>query len=84
MLIISHPIFKAFMKFRNHPSITTIKNLDKGIRFDFCRLSVHDVVKEIKKLSTGKAIQSSNIPVKVFKKTQIFLEAISLIFSTVM
>ena len=32
---ISHPIFKAIMKFRNHPSITAIKNLNKGTRFDF-------------------------------------------------
>ena len=64
---ISHPIFKAIMKFRNHPSITAIKNLNKGTRFDFCRVSFQDVVKEIKKPSTRKATQSTDIPVKILK-----------------
>ena len=27
------------MKFRNHPSITAIKNLNKGSRFDFCSVT---------------------------------------------
>ena len=27
---ISHPIFKAILKFRNHPNIVAIKNLNKG------------------------------------------------------
>ena len=46
----SHPIFKAILKYRNHPSIVAIKNLNNGSRFDFCRVSVQDVVKELKKL----------------------------------
>ena len=37
---ISHPIFKAIMNFRNHPSINAIKNPSKGTRSD---LSVQDV-----------------------------------------
>ena len=49
---ISHPIFKVNLKYRNHPSTVAIKNLNKGARFDFCRVSVQDVVKEMKKLST--------------------------------
>ena len=56
---ISHPIFKAILKYRNHPSIVAMKNLNKDSRFDFYRVSVQDVVKEIKKLSTRKATQSS-------------------------
>ena len=56
------------MRFRNHPSITAIKNLNKGTRFDFCRVSVQDVLKEIKKLSTRKATQSTDIPVKILKE----------------
>ena len=36
---ISHPIFKAICKYRNHPSIVAIKNLNKGSRFDFFRVS---------------------------------------------
>ena len=49
---VSHPIFKAILKYRNHSNIVAIKDLNKGLRFDFCRISVQDVVKEIKKLST--------------------------------
>ena len=29
---ISHPIFKAILKYRNHPSIVAIKNLNKASR----------------------------------------------------
>ena len=32
---ISHPIFKTILKYRNHPSIAAIKNLNKGSRFEF-------------------------------------------------
>ena len=63
-----HPILKAIMKFRNRPNITAVKNLNKGTRFDFCRVSVKDVVKEIKKLSPRKATQSAEIPVKILKE----------------
>ena len=65
---ISLLIFKAIMKFRNHPSITAIKNLNKDTRSDFCRVSVEDVVKEIKKLSTEKGTQSTDILAKILKK----------------
>ena len=71
------------MKFRSHPIITAIKNLNKGTILDSCRLNVQDVVKEIKKLSAQKATQSTDIPVKILKELQIFLEAISEIFSTI-
>ena len=61
------------MKFRNHPSITVIKNLNKGTKFDFCIVSDQDVVKDINKLSTWKATQSTDIAVKILKEnTDIF------------
>ena len=62
---ISHPIFRAMMKFR---SVIAIKNLNSGSRFDFCRVSVHDVKKEIRRLSTRKATQYSDLPVKILKE----------------
>ena len=65
---ISHPIFKPILKYRNHPSIVAIKNLNKGLRFDFCRVSVQDVLKAIKKLSTRKATQYTDLPVKILKE----------------
>ena len=77
---IFHPIFKTILKYRNDVNIVTIKNLNKGSRFDFCRVRLQDVVKEMKKLSTRKATQYTDFPAKVLK-TQIFLEIISVIFS---
>ena len=65
---ISYPIFKVILKYRNHPSIVANKNLNKGSRFDFSRVSVQDVVKEIKKLSTRKATQYTDLPVKILKE----------------
>ena len=65
---ISHPIFKAIVKYRNHPSIIAIKDFNKNSSFDFCRVSVEDIVKEIKKLSTRKATQSTDLPVKILKE----------------
>ena len=52
-------------------------------RFYYYRVSVPDAVKEIKNLSRRKATQSTDIPVKSLKKTQIFLEIISVIFSII-
>ena len=65
---ISHPIFRAIFKYRNHPSIVAIKNLNKGSRFDFCRVGVQDVVKEIKKLSARKATQYTDLPIIILKE----------------
>ena len=56
------------MKYRNHPSIVAIKNLNKGSRFDSCRVGDQDVIKEIKKLSTRKATQYTDLPIKILKE----------------
>ena len=65
---ISHPILRAIMKFRNHPSIIAIKDFNKSSRLDFCSVSVENVVTDIKKLSARKAKQSTDLPVKIFKE----------------
>ena len=44
---ISHVMFKAILKYRNHGNIVAIKNLNKCSRFDSCIVGVQDVVKEI-------------------------------------
>ena len=56
------------MKSRNHSNIVAIKDLNKGLRFDFCRVSVQDAVKEIKKLSTSKATQYADFPAKILRE----------------
>ena len=65
---ISHPIFKAILKYKNHPSIIAIKNARNGPSFYFCRVNVNDVRKEINRLKTRKAIQVTDIPVKILKE----------------
>ena len=71
---ISHPIFRAMMKFRNHPSVIAIKNLN--------RVNVEDVEKEIRRLSTRKATQYSDLPVKILKEnSDIFGKYICEIFN---
>ena len=42
---------------QNYPSIAAIKSSHKDSTFDFCKVSVQDVVKEMKKISTRKATQ---------------------------
>ena len=47
---IPHPALKAIMKFRNHPSVSAIRNAFNPQSFSFSKVSVDDVLKEIKKL----------------------------------
>ena len=60
---ISHPVLKAIMKFRNHPSVSAIRNAFNPQSFNFSKVSVADVLKEINKLGNRKAIQNTDIPV---------------------
>ena len=62
------------MKFRNHPSAIAIKNLNSGLRFDFCRVTVQDVEKEIRRLSTRKTTQYSDLTVKILKENSDIFE----------
>ena len=56
------------MKFRNHPSIIAIKDFNKNSILGFCRVSFENVVTEIKKLSTRKATQSTDLLVNILKQ----------------
>ena len=60
---------KAIFKYRNHPSIIAIQNKckDKG-NFNFIKVDQKQIEKEILKLDVKKTSQSSDIPIKVFKK----------------
>ena len=40
---IPHPIFKAILKYKNHPGIIAIKNARNGPVFSFCEVSVNGV-----------------------------------------
>ena len=46
---ISHPIFRAILKYANHPSTIPIKDLNNTSMFSFSNVSVADVKKGIRK-----------------------------------
>ena len=67
------------MKFRNHPSVTVIKNMNNNLSFNFCRVSVEDVIREIKKLSTQRTTQILDLLLK--GNSDIFVNYISDFFN---
>ena len=69
---ISHPIFNAIVKYKNHASIIAIKKTRNGPGFYFCGVSVNDVFKEIKRLKARKATQITDITVKILKENADF------------
>ena len=56
------------MKYANHPSTITIKNLNNTLMFSFSNVSVPDVRKEIRKLDPRKAAQNTDIPIRILKQ----------------
>ena len=65
---IDDPTLKAIAKWRNHPSILAIASeYTNRENFSFNFVSKEDVLTEIKVLDVSKAIQESDIPVKIIK-----------------
>ena len=62
---VSHPIFKAILKFKNHPSIIVIKSARSGSGFYFCETRFSYIYKEVQRLKVRKAAQSTDILVKI-------------------
>ena len=65
---ISHPALKAVMKFCNHPSVSAIRNAFNPQSFNFSKVSVDDMPKEINKLGNRKAIQRTDLPINALKQ----------------
>ena len=64
----NHPAFQATMKYRNHPSINIIPHfLQRYSSFYFSQVEKNSVLKEIRRLSSNKAVQETDIPVKILK-----------------
>ena len=80
---IDDPTLKAIAKWRNHPSILAIAPEYKyKANFSFNFVSKEDVLTEIKILDVLKAIQESDIPVKIIKANEnFFAEAICFYFT---
>ena len=65
---ISHLIFRAILKYANHPSTIAIKGLNNTSMFSFSNVSVADVKKEFSKLDPRKATQNTDILVRILKQ----------------
>ena len=61
-------VFKAILKYKNHPNILAIQKYDKNKIFNFEEVSFGKVKKEILKLHRTKASQKTNIPTKIIKE----------------
>ena len=75
---IDDPTLNAIAKWRNHPSILAIASEYKNrANFSFSFVSKEDRLTEIKVLDVSKAIQESDIPVKISRANEnFFAEAI--------
>ena len=80
---IGDPSLNAIAKWKNHPSILAITSEYKNrANFSFNFVSKEDVLTEIKMLDVSKAIQESDIPVKIIKVNEnFFAEAICFYFN---
>ena len=64
-----HPTLKDILKYKNHPSIRIIKNFSRRFSsFYFWQVDKNTDLKEIRKLNMSKALQDTDIPVKILKK----------------
>ena len=54
---ISHPIFRAILKYANHPSTIAIKDLNNTSLFSFSNASVADVKKKLENLIQEKQLK---------------------------
>ena len=71
--LLRHPILNAVLKYKNHPSMHVIKRFSQRFSsFYFSHVDKNTVLKEIKKLNLNKAVQDSDIPVKVLKENADF------------
>ena len=62
---VKDPILRAILKYKNHPSITAIKEKAKNAMFSFHEVDKDKIKKEIKRLNKNKASQKSDIPTKI-------------------
>ena len=66
---IGDPLIKAITKYRSHPSIIAIKEkCNSEFSFSFYQVERDEILKELNKLATDKAIQDTDIPTKLIKE----------------
>ena len=69
----NHPTLKAFLKYKNYPSILTTRCATKHLsNFYFSEVDKKYVIKEIKNLKTNKVVQDLDITVNILKENADF------------
>ena len=69
----NHLTLNAILKYKNHPSIDTIRCATKHLSsFYFLQVDKKTVIKDIKNLKISKAVQDSDIPVVSLKENAEF------------
>ena len=79
----SHPTLKAVFKYKNHPSIISIRRFRHELsNFNFSCINKNTVLKEIRGLSTTKASQDTDLRIKILKENaEYFAEFICIQFN---
>ena len=73
---ISDPILKVIVKYRNHSSILTIKEVCKKshkFSFSFSQVEKKDILEEKQRLDIKKRLRNQIFPPELLKKTQTYL-----------
>ena len=72
---IKDSVFRAIVKYKNHPSIIAINEKSKNAKFSFHEVNNEKIAKEIRRLNKNKASQKSDIPIRIIKENaDIFAE----------
>ena len=62
----SYPLLKAIAKYKNHQSVTLLKNTFENLSIFSCHyVDEPDIKKEITSLNNSKASQDPDIPLKI-------------------
>ena len=64
---VKDPVFRAILKYKNHPSIIAIKEKSKNQKFSFHEVNNEKIERGIMRLNKNKASQKSDIPIRIIK-----------------
>ena len=76
IILHNDPVLIAIKKIEKHPSILEIKKQipsDVAFPFSFKKVSLTEIINEIKNIDESKATQSNDIPTKLIKETLTYL-----------
>ena len=64
---VQDPVFRAILKYKNHPSTIAIKEKSKNEKFSFHEVNNEKIERGITRLNKNKASQKSDIPIRIIK-----------------